>query len=169
MKDIQNYEGLYGITEDGKVWSYRSKKFLSPGTESGGYLKVGLCKDGIRKQFKVHRLVAQAYIPNPDNLPQVNHLDEVKTNNCVSNLSWSTASDNCKYGTHMDRVKANGNGGRPRKVYCVELDKEFPSITAAAREIGVHKQCIGDCLRGLQKTSGGYHWQYVETSAESPN
>ena len=73
MKDIKGYEGLYAVTSCGRVWSYRRNKFLAPATIKSGYNYVNLYKDGKKKFCRVHRLVAEAYIPNPDNLPQVNH------------------------------------------------------------------------------------------------
>lgn len=88
MRDIPGYEGLYAATEDGRIWSYRRKKFLKPGKGKDGYLYVILCKDGKPKTYRIHRLVAETYLPNPLNLPQVNHLDEDKTNNALPNLEW---------------------------------------------------------------------------------
>ena len=85
MKDIKDYEGLYAITEDGRIWSYRSNRFLKPYVRKG-YLRVKLYINGVEKDFSIHRLVAFAYLPNPDNLPEVNHKDENKQNNCVDNL-----------------------------------------------------------------------------------
>ena len=95
MKDIKGYEGLYAITPEGEVWSYRNERFLVPKANSKGYLRVKLFKDGQMKRYRVHRLVAEAYLPNPDNLPQVDHINEDKTNNCVNNLQWITNRDNC--------------------------------------------------------------------------
>lgn len=96
MKDIKGYEGLYAITSCGKVWSYRAKKFMKPPLNWKGYLKVNLNKDGKIKNFAVHRLVAQAYIPNPDNLETVDHIDGVKTHNWVNNLQWLSRGDNVR-------------------------------------------------------------------------
>ena len=86
MKDIKNYEGLYAITSCGKVWSYRSKKFLKPGPAKNGYLQVGLIKDKETKRVLIHRLVAEAYLDNPNNYETVDHIDFDKTNNCLNNL-----------------------------------------------------------------------------------
>ena len=88
MKDIQGYEGLYAVTSCGKVWSYKNERFLKPYKKRDGYLEVYLYKGGERKHYIIHRLVAMAYIPNPDNLPQVNHKDENKENNALPNLEW---------------------------------------------------------------------------------
>lgn len=94
MVDIKGFEGRYAVTEDGQVWSYKSNRFLSPYLNQRGYLLVDLCGDGFRKQYRVHRLVAEAFIPNPLGLETVNHKDEVKTNNHVDNLEWMTRLDN---------------------------------------------------------------------------
>lgn len=88
MKDIKDYEGIYAITSCGKVWSYRSKKFLKPRPDNDGYLRVNLKLNGSGKTMRIHRLVAEAYLPNPDNLPSVDHINFDKTNNSVNNLRW---------------------------------------------------------------------------------
>lgn len=106
MKDIKGFEGVYGVTSCGKVWSYRSKRFLRPWKAGKGYLEVHLSKSGEEKKVYIHRLVADAYIPNPENKPQVNHRDEVKTNNCVNNLEWMTNKENNNYGTKRERQSA---------------------------------------------------------------
>ena len=156
MKDIKDYEGLYAITKNGNVWSYKSKKYLKP-TLARGYQKVALYKDGKKKDLYIHRLVAEAYIPNPEKKPQVNHLDENKLNNSVSNLEWATAKENSNYGTRTER----SNKKRSKPVYCVELDRVFDGISQAARELDLNKKHICDCCKGRYKTHGGYHWQYA--------
>lgn len=110
MIDIKGYEGLYAVTKDGKVWSHRNKKFLKACEASGGYLLVQLCNKGHCKTFLVHRLVAEAYIPNPDNLPFVNHKDENKQNPDASNLEWCTSLYNNNYGTRKSRDAAHKTG-----------------------------------------------------------
>lgn len=99
-KDIVGYEGIYAITNTGKVWSYprwhnRNGKFLSPKNNGNGYLYVGLQKNGMVKYIGIHRLVAIAFIANPLNKKYVNHIDTNKKNNNVSNLEWCTAKENC--------------------------------------------------------------------------
>ena len=104
MKDIRDYEGLYAITEDGKVWSYRSKKFLKPEIMKLGYLRYALSKNGKTKKYLAHRLVAEAYIPNPNNYNEVSHIDETRDNNCVDNLEWCSHAINCNMPLHRQRV-----------------------------------------------------------------
>ena len=158
MKDIIGYEGLYQITSCGKVYSYRSKKFLKPGKVRGGYLQVGLWKDGEMKKYLVHRLVAEAYLPNHNNLPCVNHKDENKENNALPNLEWCTYEYNNNYGSHIEKVAKSC--GKP--VYCEELNKTFDGAHAAARELGLDNSHIIKCCKGKQKTTGGYHFRYQE-------
>lgn len=94
MKDIKDYEGLYAIEEDGRVWSYISNKYLNPNLEGNGYYVVSLYKDKLSKTFKLHRLLAEAYIPNPENKPYIDHIDRDRTNNSINNLRWVTHQEN---------------------------------------------------------------------------
>ena len=149
MKYIPGYEGLYAATEDGRIWSYRSKKFLKPRITNSGYCRVALYKDGKAKDFLVHRLVVEAYLPNPDNLPQVNHLDEDKTNNALLNLEWITAAENVNY-------------SQARKVICVETDEIFDSMTLAAQAKNINVGNISKVCQGKLKTTGNLHWRYYE-------
>lgn len=154
MKDIENYEGLYAVTSCGKVYSYRSKKFLKP-RNYRGYLGVVLCKDGKRKDYLIHRLVAAAYIPNSDNLPLVNHKDENKHNNALNNLEWCTQKYNLNYGTAKERA----NQKKFKKCQCVETGEIFNSYKEAAEAKGIcNGSQIGSVINGKRKTAGGYHW-----------
>ena len=162
LKDIKDYEGLYAITRDGKVWSYKRKKFLKCSDNGKGYYQISLCKDGKGKNYLIHRLVAEAYIPNPEGLPQVNHRDENPQNNCASNLEWCDAKYNANYGTRTER----SNKKRSKPVYCIELDKTFYGARQAARELGLDNSNIIKCCKGKVKTHGGFHWMYAETSVE---
>ena len=154
MKEIKNYEGLYGITSCGKVWSYRSLKFLKPSLKNNGYLEVRLCKDGVKKAYLIHRLVAEAYIPNPEGKATVNHKDEIKTHNYINNLEWMTSAENNAYGTRTKRTQ--------KPVYCEELGRKFDSVSLAAKELNIGRSNIGACCRGERKTAGGYHFSFVE-------
>ena len=106
MKDIKGYEGKYAVTSCGRVWSYKNKRFLKLIPDKDGYWKVNLYdKDGNMKTFQVHRLVAAAFLPNPDNLPEVNHKDEVKYHCWLSNLEFCTRVYNMNYGTKQEKYK----------------------------------------------------------------
>lgn len=133
--------------------------FLKPTVRKDGYLEVKLYKDGERKGFLVHRLVAEAYIPNPDNLPQVNHIKEFeKDKNCISNLCWSTSKENVNYGTRNERAAEKFK----KTIFCVELNKSFASASDAAKELAVSRSGISKCCCGTQKTAGGYHWRFAD-------
>ena len=151
MKDIKNYEGLYAITSCGRVWSYRRKMFLKP-RSTGGYLRVNLRKDKKTTDFFIHRLVAEAYIPNPNNYDTVDHIDFDRTNNCVNNLQWMSLSENSG--------KRRDYNSKP--VRCIELNTIFPSIAEAARCLNIDSSSITKVCRGKYKTCGGDHWEYVK-------
>ena len=153
MRDIPGYEGLYAATQDGRIWSYRSKKFLKPSDNGLGYLQVKLSKDGKTKTYKVHRLVAEAFIPNPLNLPQINHKDENRANNALLNLEWCDAAYNSNY-------------SKAKKVICTENGEIFESIKEAAIKNNVSKSAICKACRGRLKTAAGYHWAYYYDQKE---
>lgn len=157
MKDIQNYEGHYAVTEDGKVWSHKRNKFLSPTSITGGYQQVELWKNGKPKRLMVHRLVAMAYIPNLNGLPQVGHDDDNPKNNHVSNLYWTDQKENNNHGSHNAKVAK----ARSKPVFCVELERIFDSATVAAEELGLIREKISSCCCGDRRTHGGYRWQFV--------
>ena len=110
MKDITGYEGRYAITSCGKVWSYKSEKFLKPRPQKNGYFCVSLGKDGAFKNYLIHRLVAMTYLPIDYDLLEVNHKDEDKSNNALPNLEWCTHKANCNYGTRNERQKITKRG-----------------------------------------------------------
>ena len=155
MKDVVGYEGLYAVTSCGKIWSYRRQKFLEPSTNKKGYFQVVLYKNGKPKTHKVHRIVAEAYIPNLDNLPQINHKDENKTNNCLQNLEWCDAKYNNNYGTRNEKLK------KPILQFDLNGDfiREWSSATDVGREV---KSNICRCLNGRRPTAYGSIWKYKE-------
>ena len=134
-----------------------------------GYLRVELSKNGERKKCSVHRLVAQTFIPNPENLPEVNHIDEDKTNNRVDNLEWKWHKDNCNHGTRNERIgKANkivqtNNSKKSKRVLQLslsgELIKVWPSVSECGRN-GFDKGNVCKCCNGKSKTYKGFRWEY---------
>ena len=158
-KQIQGYEN-YEVSNEGQVRNKKTGKILKPAKNNCGYLQVILYKDNKRKSFLIQRLVADVWIPNPDNLPEVNHIDENKEDNRVENLEWCTRQYNMSYGTRGKRQSKT----QSRKVYCVELDQTFNSIKEAERETGIWHSNITACCQGKIKTTGGYHWKYVDES-----
>lgn len=153
MKEIKDYEGLYAVTEDGKVWSYRTNKWLKPSIKRG-YKAVVLSTPTKTRQVYIHRLVAEAYIPNPENLECINHIDEDKLNNSVNNLEWCTWDYNNKHGSRTKRTM--------KPVYCIELDKVFDGVRPAARTLGISNGSVAACVNGYSKTAGGYHFKFCE-------
>ena len=148
MKDIKGYEGLYAVTSCGKVWSYKSKKFLSPGDDGHGYQMVSLCKNGKTKSKRIHRLVAEAYLPNPENLPEIDHIVPLSKGgkNNVQNLQWISKKDNVKKAVC-------------KKIYCIENGKVYESQTQAARELGLSQGNLSRVCRGIFEQTGGYHFK----------
>ena len=110
--DILGYEGLYSVSTDGQVYTYKYKKVLKPRSKKG-YLNVSLSKNKKRKEFKIHRLVAMSFIPNPENKEQVNHIDGDKSNNKVTNLEWVTQSENI---THSYSLGLHSTTKKPYKM-----------------------------------------------------
>ena len=152
-KDIKGYEGLYQISNTGKVKGLKRNKVLKLILQRSGYYYVDLQ----RKRRLVHRLVAEAFIDNPDNLPEVNHKDEDKVNNDASNLEWCTSKYNANYGTRNKR--------RAKPIQCVETGKIYWGAREAERQLGIkHQNLIVACKTGNK--SGGYHWKYIERKGE---
>jgi hypothetical protein len=147
---IEGYE-QYAVSTEGDVKRISSGKLLKPQTTSKGYCTVRLYNQHGNKSMKVHRLVACAFIENKDNLPQVNHIDENKTNNRVCNLEWCDNQRNTTYGNTKKRIS--------HKVRCIETGVVYGSIREAIRITSI---CgVGKCLRGKRKVSGGHHWERV--------
>ena len=180
-KDIKGYEGFYQVSDCGNVRSlerdvYNSRgtvinhmeeKILVPALNNNGYSYVNLCKNGKAKKEYVHRLVAMAFIPNPENKPQVNHKNEIKTDNVVENLEWCSAQENINYGTRTTRAVKNcrsfklGNNPRAKAVFCAELNKTFDCAKRVEEELGIWGSSIIQTCKGKQNTAGGFHWRYA--------
>ena len=174
-KDIPNYEG-YKISNLGRVKSLeridargnkRKEKILKPSIDRKGYYRVALCKNSKVKKYYVHRLVYEAFNGQiPEGL-QVNHINEIKTDNRLENLNLMTAKENSNWGTRNERrVKKQINGKCSKSVLQYDLQdnliKEFPSLMQVYRELGFSYGHIGDCCRGKLKQAYGYKWRYKE-------
>lgn len=174
-KDIAGYEGLYKVSNLGRVKSLNYRKtgkeqILTPCKTANEYLRVSLYKNCISKQHLIHRLIAQTFIENPENLPEVNHIDEDKTNNCVSNLEWCDRKYNNNYGTHNEKIlktkKLRNCETAARIVSQFTLDgkfvNEYPSINAATRCTGINQGRICYCCKNIKgyNSAGGYIWKY---------
>ena len=169
QKDIKGYEGLYAITDEGQVYSYQKKRFLTPAICGRGYLKVMLCRGKEdHKNLMIHRLVAEAFIPNPGGKLTVNHIDGNKLNNAVSNLEWNTYSENLKHAYSHGLNYWNEKKGKPmRPVYKIDKDtgeilKKYRCIGDAVRDTKAYNQSsIIDVCKGKRKTCAGFKWRYA--------
>ena len=177
-REIKGYEGKYQISNLGRVKSLKGnhgnyrEKILSGSPNTGGYLQVDLLKNGKRNTFKIHKLVAIHFIDNPNNLPEINHKDENKQNNKVSNLEWCTRKYNQNYGTRTQRASEKMKGSknpRSRKVQCITTGKVFNYIKEAAEYYNIDKHSISDCCKGKYKSAGKHPdtgeklvWKYLD-------
>jgi len=162
-KTIVGFEN-YEIYDNGMVWSKLTNKFLSPWKGRKGYNYVTLFTQDGSKNFRVHRLVAIYFIPNPENKPDVNYKDENKDNNCAENLEWVTKIENNRHGT---RAMRSGMSRLNNEKCCTQvcqytldnvLVNTFRSIKKAKEKIGINN--ISRCCSGGRPTAGGYIWRY---------
>lgn len=166
-RDISGYEGRYQVSNLGRVRSlprktktgFREGVTLIPVKDGVGYQIVNLS----RKSHKIHRLVAEAFIDNPNDYKCVNHKDENKLNNRADNLEWCTYEQNNNYGTRNKRISLNSS--RKRRIEQLDANgnviTEWESISSASNHYGVTRTTICACCNGRQKTSAGYRWRYV--------
>lgn len=187
-KPISGYEGYYLVSDKGDVWSVRRKKMLAPKMQKTGYLRVALSVDGRVKNFSIHRIVALAFIPNPEGKPTVNHINENKTDNRVENLEWATTREQNTHGTRIARAISNTDwAARSAKTDYAEIARKhdyytmnsaqmkkvvqkdcqgnvvriFDSIGQAARSVNVSPGHIWQCCNGQRKTCKGSVWEYA--------
>lgn len=164
-KNIEGYPN-YSVSNLGRVRNDRSGKVLKPikrggYTENQKYLFVGLrCGSPAKlRSMSIHRLVAVAFIPNPENKPQVNHKDGNRYNNAISNLEWVTCGENIRHSFNV----LNRKSGSSKKVMRIEDGRIFESMSEAARFCGLKN--VGNiyrCIKGGRPTAGGYHWKYAD-------
>lgn len=196
-KDVKGYEGIYQVSDLGRVKSLERKvlhknrwglmhktvpeRILKPGYNKAGYESVILCIDGVKQSIRVNRLVAETFLPNPENKEQVNHKNGVRNDNRVDNLEWVTSSENQLHSFRVLGRKPTGLGTtmsdelraklKPywekaktrgcRKVQCIDTGVVYFSIAEASRRTGAIKSNISRCLAGIRPTAGKLRWRYV--------
>lgn len=175
---MNGWEGIYQVSNTGKVkrlFRTVASRELKGKIRKDGYKEIILNAPTKKRVFRcVHRLVAEAFIPNPDDLPCINHKDENKTNNQVDNLEWCTHKYNSNYGTINKRLSEQkiNNTYNMTPVKCIETGIIYPSIHEAERQTGILTAGIMACCKGIvyssckgytkRHTAGGYHWEYVK-------
>lgn len=189
-KDIKGYEGMYQVSNEGRVKSLdRKVKQRGGGTQNKkgqlivesmnhkGYKLTGITKENKNRTFATHRLVAEHFIENNNEKLQVNHIDGNKTNNHVDNLEWVTASENMRHAfdtglksvckEHLKMITKKANKINQKKVDQLTKDgeyiKSFDSIMEASEHVNINYRGISDCVNGNQITSAGYKWRFSET------
>lgn len=168
-KDIPNYEGLYQVSNLGRVKSLArtiikynaltkrnnemiiEERILIPSKNKYGYYRISLNKNNKRKTYPVHKLVADAFLENKDNLDTINHIDKNKLNNSLSNLEYMSRGDNVRYSLNKPILMLDSNE---------RIIKEYPSINEAGRDNKITYQNIYKCCKKIRKTAGGYMWRY---------
>ena len=174
-KPVPGFEGLYEASTEGRIRSvdriikmYNGGEWVRKGAvrrttlNHSGYLRLSLCKEGIQYPFTVHRLIAKTWLENPENLPEVNHKNENKIDNRVSNLEWCDRGYNIHYGTFGDRVSVSNS--RPVTQYTLEGDRlmTFYGSREAERRLGITNQSINLCCLGRRQQAGGFRWKYAD-------
>lgn len=159
-KDVVGFEGSYKVSNLGNVKSLRNGKILIPSI-TRGYKRITLCKNGKIENKVIHRLVAEAFLNNPENYPCVNHKDENKLNNCVENLEWCDIKYNTNYGTCIERRSKNKQ--KPVNQYDLNMNfiKRYESIKEASNGNYSLYTHIGECCKGKHFSIGGYIWRYA--------
>lgn len=157
-KDIQGYEGLYQVSNLGNVKSLRRNLILKLSkNRNNGYSQVSLHKNGVQTTLLVHRLVGMCFIKNPKNLPQINHKNEIKTDNRVENLEWCDNRYNCNYGSKNDNLKKKTN----QYTKSGELVKTWSSLSEIQRKLGFNQPNLSNCCNGYLPQAYGFIWRYV--------
>ena len=170
-RDILEYEGLYQVSNLGRVKSLKRKyrkneNFIKTHKNKNGYISVILSKNNISKNFLVHRLVAQAFIPNFNNLLEINHKNENKSDNCVSNLEWCSRKYNVNYNNLNKRINRINRKDLSKQVCQYDLKgnfiKEWVSVMEIQRQLKYYNSAICECCNGKRRNAYGYIWKYSQ-------
>ena len=153
---IKDYEDTYAVSNLGRVKNIKTGKILKQWKKDTGYMCIGLTKNGKTKTYLVHRLVLETFKANPNNKPQVNHINEDKTDNRLNNLEWATPAENANHGTRNKRMADKLS----ISVYCITNNTVYPSAHEAARQLNLHSGSITKCCNGKRKSTGGYQFKY---------
>lgn len=159
----------YCVSDDGHIFNSVGDEIKQILNKNNGYMQVHLCKNGKPYTRKVHRLVAETFIPNPDCLPQVNHKDGNKLNNNVTNLEWCTQSYNIKHsiatGLLDNSIGSRANAEKHGKsVICIQngcIIAKYINISEASKQTGISRANISSCCNGKRKTAGNYEWRFI--------
>lgn len=192
-KDIVGFEGFYQCSNLGRIKSFKfgKERILKPRKDKDAYCIVGLWKEGKVKTCRVHRLVSQAFLPNPNNLPCVNHKDENPSNNCIENLEFCDVAYNNSYGTRLERIgkavsiankgkkqsqETKEKRAKARQKPILQLSKsgniilgKFNSAKQAGNELNINKGQITQCCRGKVNSAKGYKWMYYDDYVNKMN
>ena len=161
LKPIKGYEGIYDISNKGRVYSVRTRKYLKSKPNTRGYMQVDLCVNGIHKMAFVHRLVADAFLDNPHGYPQVNHKDENILNNQADNLEWCTPLHNLLYGTRVERIVQHHKKAVEQLDMIGNVIRRFESLADAEKLCGYNHANISNCCNGKIKSAYGFRWRFV--------
>lgn len=160
-RPVVGYENLYSVSNYGKVYSFIKNRVLSAKSNGRGYLQIELTKDKKQKMHYVHRLVAQAFLDNPNNLPEVNHKDENAQNNCVCNLEWCSTKYNLSYGTRVERMIKHCKKAVEQIDMSGNVVMVFESLADAERKYGYNHANVSNCCNGKLDTAYGYRWRFA--------
>ena len=169
MAEYRKIDGFpYSVTSDGVVRNDRTGYLRKPTVSNNGYYRVKLWDKGKSQNCLIHRLVAIAFVPNPENKPEVNHVDGNKANNTASNLEWVTGAENKRHCREvLGKVNRSPNtdaahNACKKRVRCLDTGAEYESITEAAKAIGVVQSALSSHLLGLNKSCKGMKFEYAK-------